>query len=205
MHESSLYAAQTYLDVIELHHIFTFISSIPCVLLEVGCFFQFHVLVLKQVLKSTLRQSETITVTVGLWNLQIIFNTTRNSGNKWSIEKQMSRQESERQTGIERTRWLRVRGSYIYVLIDVIILVLNKRLRDKPAKDWGERKEGDVFRNTEKHESKSRNTLISLWDWMEMLLKCEKGDQIFEAFFSGFTYLGLCTTPFLSQRRQESS
>lgn len=50
----------------------------------------------------------------------------------------------EMQTGTEKTRWLHVRGSYICVLIDVIILVLNNRLRDKPVKDGDEKEGGRV-------------------------------------------------------------
>lgn len=64
----------------------------------------------------------------------------------------MFRAERER----KKTRWLQVCSSYICVLIDVIILVVNIRLRDKTGNEGGER-EGDVFRYTEKHESKSRD------------------------------------------------
>lgn len=49
--------------------------------------------------------------------------------------------QKERQAGTERTRWFQVWGSCICALIDVIILVLNNRLRDKPVKD-GARKRG---------------------------------------------------------------
>lgn len=55
----------------------------------------------------------------------------------------------EMQTGTEKTRWLQVRGSHICVLIDVIILVLNNRLRDKPGKDGDEKEEG-TCRGTQK-------------------------------------------------------
>lgn len=50
--------------------------------------------------------------------------------------------QRERQTGTERTRWLQVCSSYICVLIDVIILVLSVRLREKPANDGEEKREG---------------------------------------------------------------
>lgn len=52
---------------------------------------------------------------------------------KAGAERQMLKQK-ETCSGRERTRWLRVSDSYICVLIDVIILVLNTRLWDKPER-----------------------------------------------------------------------
>lgn len=61
-------------------------------------------------------------------------------------------------------------NSYICALIDVIILLLNNRLRDKSAGKRG----GDVLRNTEKHESRLKSTLISQLGMNIDVLKMQK-------------------------------
>lgn len=61
-------------------------------------------------------------------------------------------------------------SAYICALIDVIILLLNNRLRDKSTGKRG----GDALRNTEKHESRLKSTLISQLGLNIDVLKMQK-------------------------------
>lgn len=89
----------------------------------------------------------------------------------------------------ERTRWLQVHGSYICALIDVIILVLNNRLRDKPAKGW--ERERETCSGTQKNMKAHAGTHWSLVE----TLKNVKQIKYLKLFFQWFyIFLSRCIT-----------
>lgn len=120
---------------------------------------------------------------------QIISNSRWNQTNEWAwktrgIERRMLKHTQRER---ERTRWLQVHGSYICALIDVIILVLNNRLRDKPAKGWETERERETCSGTQKNMKAHAGTHWSLVE----TLKNVKQIKYLKLFFNDFIYFCL--------------